>query len=96
MKNLIFGVLSAIAALAVAQGDCPETKQVKCVDDVRAAYDPCKKAAQSGGANLPATIQCMKYYQKANADCWPCICDIARMDKVHIQGCDQDHLIKMH
>jgi hypothetical protein len=39
--------LFALAAFVglVATQDCPELKQIACVDDVRAAYPVCKKAA---------------------------------------------------
>ena len=44
MKLFTLGVFAAVASL-VAADDCPEAKQITCVDDVRAAYAPCKKAA---------------------------------------------------
>ena len=78
--------LAAFVGLAFAQ-DCPETKQIACVDDVRAAYPVCKKAAESGGSDMIADIACMKYYSKMQTDCWPCICMIAKTDHIPIQGC---------
>ena len=51
MKGLFIGVLAALASFAVAD-DCPESKQITCVDDVRAAYAPCKKAAETGGSDI--------------------------------------------
>ena len=86
-KFLIIG-LTALATLAAADNDCPEDKQVICVDDVRAAYEPCKKAAESGGSDLPATLQCLKYYSKMRNDCWPCICMVAKDEGFDIKGCD--------
>ena len=56
--------IAALATIAIATDDCPEEKQVVCVDDVRAAYEPCKKAAESLVSYLPATLQCLKYYAK--------------------------------
>jgi hypothetical protein len=29
----------------------------------------------------------MKYYNKMKGDCWPCICMIAKLDGLKIQGC---------
>ena len=77
MKFLALGVFVALAGYAAADDDCPESKQVTCVDDVRAAYDPCKKAAESGGSDMAADLACLKYWNKMKADCWPCICMIA-------------------
>lgn len=39
-----FFALAAFVGLAATQ-DCPEAKQIRCVDDVRAAYPVCQKAA---------------------------------------------------
>ena len=78
MKFLALGMIAAFASTVAAQGDCPESKQVTCVDDVRAAYDPCKKAAEAGGSDTMADLQCLKYWNKMKSDCWPCICMIAR------------------
>lgn len=81
-------VLICLFGWVNADDDCPESKQVACVDDVRAAYDPCKKAAESGGSDLPAVLSCLKYYSKMRTECWPCICMIAHNEGLHIQGCD--------
>jgi hypothetical protein len=43
MKFLI--AVAAFIGVAIADGECPESKQITCVDDVRAAYPPCQKAA---------------------------------------------------
>jgi hypothetical protein len=88
MKVLLLGLLAGLAtAKWAAPGDCPQSKQVTCVDDVRAGYEPCKKAAEAGGSDMIADLTCMKYYNKMRSDCWPCICDIAKMDKIPIKGC---------
>jgi hypothetical protein len=91
MKALVWGLLAVVAAAKWGANDCPETKQVTCIDDVRAAYEPCKKAAEAGGSDMIADLACMKYYNKMKADCWPCICDIAKLDKIPIKGCDALH-----
>lgn len=82
-----FGIFAALAAVAIADDDCPESKQITCVDDVRAAYEPCKKAAESGGSDMPADLACLKYWNKMKADCWPCICMIAHQEHMDIKGC---------
>lgn len=86
MKAFIVGVFAALATLGAAD-DCPESKQITCVDDVRAAYEPCKKAAESGGSDMPADLACMKYFNKMKPDCWPCICMIAHLEHIQIKGC---------
>ncbi len=68
---------AAFIGLTLAAEECPEAKQITCVDDVRAAFPPCQKAAQAGGSDMAADLQCMKYYNKMKSDCWPCICKIA-------------------
>ena len=45
MKLFALGVVASLATF-VAADDCPEAKQIVCVDDVRAAYPACKKAAE--------------------------------------------------
>jgi hypothetical protein len=37
MKTFLIGVF-ALLSTAVIADDCPESKQISCVDDVRAAY----------------------------------------------------------
>ena len=89
MKKIILAVIAALVTVGAADDQCPEDMQISCVDDFRAAYEPCKKAAESGGADLPATLKCLKYYAKMRGDCWPCICMVAKAEKIHVQGCDQ-------
>jgi hypothetical protein len=87
MKVLLLGLLAAFATAKWADQDCPEAKQVLCIDDVRNAYEPCKKAAEAGGSDMIADLACMKYYNKMKSECWPCICGIAKIDHVPIKGC---------
>lgn len=89
MRKIVLAVIAAFATLAAADDSCPESKQITCVDEVREAYEPCKKAAESGGSDLPATLKCLKYYSKMRTDCWPCICLVAKDAGLHVQGCDQ-------
>ena len=76
MKLFVLGVIASFATFVAAQ-DCPEAKQIACVDDVRAAYAPCKKAAETGGSDMAADLSCMKYFNKMKPECWPCICMVA-------------------
>lgn len=88
MKFFALGLFAAIASLAVADDDCPEEKQIKCADDVRAAYPICKKAAEAGGSDMAADLECLKYWNKMKGECWPCICMIAHEEHLDIKGCD--------
>ena len=87
MKFFLLSAIAAVASAHFGDNECPESKQVTCVDDVRAAYEPCKKAAEAGGADMAANLTCLKYYNKMKGDCWPCICQIAEMEGLKIQGC---------
>jgi hypothetical protein len=73
----IFLALAALVGLVVADDTCTEPMQIACVDDFRAAYPICQKAAQAGGSDMAADLACMKYYNKMKGECWPCICFIA-------------------
>jgi hypothetical protein len=84
MKFLI--AVAAFVGLAVAD-QCPESLQISCVDDIRAGYPVCQKAAQAGGSDTIADINCLKYFNKMKVDCWPCICMVANADNVKIKGC---------
>jgi len=87
MKVFLLAAFAALASAKFSANDCPESKQVVCVDDVRAAYEPCKKAAEAGGSDMVADLTCLKYYNKMKSDCWPCICMIAELDHLVIKGC---------
>lgn len=87
MKAVFFlALLTLIVCFANAQ-QCSEALQIACVDDVRAAYPVCKKAAEAGGSDTAADLACMKYFNKMKPECWPCICMIAHMEKIEIKGC---------
>ena len=43
---------------------CPETLQIKCVDDIRAGYPVCQKAAEAGGSDMIADLNCLKYFNQ--------------------------------
>lgn len=74
MKVLLVFVLVLLALAAADEHECKESMQIACVDDFRAAYPVCKKAAESGGQDMPATLACLKYFNKMKPECWPCIC----------------------
>lgn len=86
MKFLAIAVVATLAKLGLAD-DCPESKQIACIDDVRSAYPPCKKASETGGSDMAADLACIKYFSKVKPDCWPCICMIAHLEHMKIQGC---------
>ena len=86
MKVVLLALL-ALFALAAASHECKEDMQIACVDDFRAAYPVCKKAAESGGSDMPATLACLKYFNKMKPECWPCICWFAEQFDLEIQGC---------
>lgn len=84
--KFIYAALVALVGLVATQ-ECPEAKQIVCVDDVRTAYPVCQKAAEAGGSDMIADLACLKYYNKMKADCWPCICMVAKLDGLKIKGC---------
>ena len=86
MKIIILALIALLACFAAAQ-QCTEAMQIACVDDFRLAYPVCKKAAEAGGSDTPADLACLKYFNKMQPECWPCICMIAKMDKIPIKGC---------
>jgi hypothetical protein len=87
MKAIItLAIIALLFAISSAQ-QCTESMQIACVDDVRAAYPVCKKAAEAGGADSAADLACLKYFNKMKPECWPCICMIAHMEHLDIKGC---------
>lgn len=82
-----FVAIAAFVGLVAADTTCTEKMQIACVDDFRAAYPVCKKAAEAGGADTAADFACLKYYNKMKGECWPCICFIAEQEGVKIKGC---------
>ena len=87
MRTIILIVCFLGLALALRDNTCPESKQVRCADDIRAAYPVCQKAAQEGGSDIVADLNCIKYFNTMKADCWPCICWVAEQDHVQVKGC---------
>jgi hypothetical protein len=87
MRFLLIVLLLALLAEMVPAQQCTESLQVACVDDVRAAYPVCKKAAEAGGSDAAADLACLKYFNKMKPECWPCICMIAHMEHLDIKGC---------
>lgn len=83
---IVLAILAFLAYFAAAQ-QCTEALQVACVDDVRAAYPVCKKAAEASGSDTAADLACLKYFNKMKPECWPCICMVAHMEHFDIKGC---------
>lgn len=86
-KILAIG-FAALATLTNANAECPLEREIKCVDDLRAAYPYCEKAAAAKGKDMNADLQCMKYFYSVEQDCWPCICFIAQKEHWKIKGCN--------
>ena len=84
--TLVLLVLACLAYFAYSQ-QCTETLQIACVDDFRIAYPICKKAAEAGGSDTAADLQCLKYFNKMKPECWPCICWFAHQFQLDIKGC---------
>lgn len=84
MKLIV--LLLALFALALTH-DCPHDLEVRCIDDINKAYPICEKAAHEKGSDIPADIDCLKYFTSMERDCWPCICWIAELEKWTIKGC---------
>lgn len=86
--KFLFALAAFIGVTAATSSTtCTEQMQIACVDDFRAAYPVCKKAADAGGSDMIADLACMKYYNKMKGECWPCICFVAEQEKVKIKGC---------
>jgi hypothetical protein len=87
MKLLVL-ILALLAVFAsAAPADCPHDLEVRCIDDINKAYPVCEKAAHEKGADVPADLDCLKYFVKMEQECWPCICWVASQEKWHIKGC---------
>lgn len=85
MKLLL--LLLALCAFVTICHDCPHDLEVRCIDDINKAYPVCEKAAHEKGADIPADLNCLKYFASMEQDCWPCICWVAETQKWHIKGC---------
>jgi hypothetical protein len=87
MRAVLVAALFALLACFAAAQSCTLAMQVACVDDFRSAYPICKKAAEAGGSDLPSDLACMKYINKMQPECWPCICWFSKEFNVPIKGC---------
>ena len=85
MKLLL--LVLALFAFVAMTADCPHDLEVRCIDDINKAYPICEKAAHEKGADVPADLDCLKYFVQMDKDCWPCICWIAQQEKWTIKGC---------
>lgn len=83
----IFLAIATLIGLVATDDNCTESLQINCVDDIRAAYPICQKAAEAGGSDMVADMACMKYFNKMKGECWPCICWVAHHDHLNIKGC---------
>ena len=68
----------ATAVIAAPNEECTHDAEIRCIDDINKAYPICEKAAEEKGKDLPADLECMKYFTKMDKDCWPCICVVAK------------------
>lgn len=87
MKFLVL-ILALLAVFAsAAPASCPHDLEVRCIDDINKAYPVCEKAAHEKGSDVPADLDCLKYFAKMEQECWPCICWVASQEKWSIKGC---------
>lgn len=85
IKAILLLLAVAIASsFLIAADTCPHDVEVTCIDDINKgrnwiylAYPVCDKAAKEKGKDLPADLECMKYFTSIEKDCWPCICLVA-------------------
>lgn len=84
---LLLALFALLACATAAPATCPHDLEVRCIDDINKAYPICEKAAHEKGADVPADIDCLKYFAQMDKDCWPCICWVAELNKWHIKGC---------
>ena len=87
MKLILIATLLALLACFATAQQCTEAMQIACVDDFRAAYPICKKAAEAGGSDTAADLACLKYFNKMQPECWPCICWFAQEAQLPVKGC---------
>lgn len=88
MKFIALLGLAALASAHVHVDTCTHELETRCIDDINKAYPICEKAAKEKGKDLPADLECMKYFTKMDKDCWPCICYIANLEHWKIKGCN--------
>lgn len=87
MKVILFVLALVALTLSFRDNTCPESKQIVCIDDIRAGYPACQKAIDAGGSDMIADLTCLKYFNSMKADCWPCICMVAKLDNIKVKGC---------
>jgi hypothetical protein len=89
MKQLLFllALLAVTLSFSFSASDCPHDLEVVCIHDINKAYLTCEKAAHEKGSDVPADLDCLKYFASMSSDCWPCICWVAGINKWNIKGC---------
>ena len=92
MKIIV--VVLALLALSAAfdmnpKRECPEEKQVKCLDDIRAGEPSCEDFIKSGGTDIAKLLKCLTYVQTAQADCLDCFCEIVEALGFQVKACQQ-------
>lgn len=90
MKLLALLGLAGVATAHLTADECPQDLEALCITDINKAYPICEKAAQEKGKDLPADLECMKYFTQIEKDCWPCICFFAKTAGWNIKGCKWD------
>lgn len=82
---LVIGFSAQVDSLSAHA--CSHDKEVLCIDDINKAYATCEKAAHEKGKDVPADLDCVKYFASMSSDCWECICWVAEYNKWPIKGC---------
>ena len=83
---LILALAAIVLSSSFEKAECPHDLEVLCIDDINKAFPVCQKAAHDKGADVPADLNCMKYFASMGSDCWPCICWVAQINKWNIKG----------
>jgi hypothetical protein len=84
---VVLALLAVSLSFSFADDKCPHDLEVLCIDDINKAFPICEKAAHEKGADVPADLDCFKYFTKLDKECWPCICYIASIEKWKVKGC---------
>lgn len=87
MRTLLVAALLALLACFASAQQCTEARQIACVDDFREAYPVCMEAAKKQGSDTPLDLACLKYFNKMQPECWPCICWFADQIDLPVKGC---------
>lgn len=69
--------------------ECPETMQVKCIDDIRAGEPTCEDFIKGGGTDISKLLKCLSYVQTAQTDCLDCFCDLVEAFGFQVKACQQ-------